>query len=345
MKKNVLTILLALTLMIGFLCGFPLQAISKEKVVKWNLNVWGGPRAYTAPIEKWAKDMAKYTNGKWQIKIQYGGVLSPPKETLDGIKAGMYEATMFAAAYHPAKVPLHRIMELPFISPGENSEILLMQYAMHEHPAFKKELLRWGAVPLIPAAIPTYHLMGNKAIRSVEDFKGVRVRIGGDIAKVLRKFGAVPTMVPAPQTYEALSRGTVDLVGLAYTFAYGSFKIHEVSKYMNIPMTLGVVCGPVVASKTAYDALPKEFKKIHRVWYDQSPYVYAAEYAKVDRKWESIFKKKLQYIQFPASERAKLVARAQPVYDAWVAEMEKKRLPGKEVMEYYLKKRKEISGY
>jgi len=73
--------------------------------------------------------------------------------------------------------------------------------------------------------------------------------------------------------------------------------------------------------------------------------VYAAEYAKVDRKWEKIFRKKLQFIQFPASERAKLVAEAQPVYDAWVKETEKKGLPGKEVMEYYLKKRKEIAGY
>lgn len=345
MKKKAVNILLTLVLTIGFLYAFPSQAISKEKVVKWNLNVWGGPRAYTAPIEKWAKDMAKATNGKWQIKIHYGGVLAPPKEALDGIKAGMYEASMFAVAYHPGKVPLHRVMELPFISPRENLEILRMQYAMWEHPAFKKELLKWNAVPLLPAAIPTYHLMGNKAIRSVEDLKGARVRIGGDIAKVLRKFGAVPTMVPAPQTYEALSRGTVDLVGLAYTFAYGSFKIYEVSKYMNIPMTLGVVCGPVVANKTAYDALPEEFKKIHQAWYVQCPDVYAEEYAKVDRKWEPIFKKKLQYIQFPSSERAKLVAKAQPVYDAWVAEMEKKRLPGKEVMEYYLKKRKEIAGY
>lgn len=345
MQKKYVAVLLTLTLMVGFFCAFPSQAISAKKVVKWNMNFWGGSRGWTKPAEQWAKDMERYTNGRWQIKIHFGGVLSPPKEVLDGIKAGMFEATGFCTAYTPAKTPLHRVMDLPFISATETVHNQKLMKKLWEHPALKKELLKWNAVPLLPAGLPTYHLMGNKAIRTVADLKGARIRIGGDQAKVLKQFGAVTMIVPAPEVYESIARGTIDLVGLPYTYALGSYRIHEVSKYLNIPMTLGTMVCPIVANKDAWDALPEEFKKIHQVYYDLAPVVWADEYNIADAKWLPIFKKKLEFIDFPASERAKLVGKAEDIYKKWVAEMEKKGLPGQDVFDYFLKIRKEIVGY
>ena len=344
-RNKYVAILLTVFITIGFFYAFPSQAVSEEKIVKWNLNLWGGSRAWTKPMEQWAKDMGRYTNGKWQIKLHYGGVLAPPKEVLDGIKAGMFEATGLCAAYTPAKAPLHRVLELPFIAPTETMHIQQLMHALWEHPALKKELLKWNAVPLLPAGLPTYHLMGNKALRSVKDLKGTRIRIGGDIAKVLKQFGAVTMIVPAPEVYESISRGTIDLVGLPYTYALGSYKIFEVSKYLNIPMTLGTMNCPVLASKTAWDALPEAWKKIHKVWYDLAPYVWSEQYAKADRKFIPIFQQKQEFIEFPASERAKLVAKAGDIHEKWIAEMEKKGLPGRDVYNFLLKKRKEIAGY
>jgi len=345
MQKKYVAIMLTLTILIGFFCAFPSPAISEQKVVKWNLNVWGGPRGWTFPIEDWARDMGKHTNGKWQIKIHYGGVLAPPKEVLDGIKAGMFEATGVCAGYTPAKTPLHRVFELPFIGATSTAHNQLLMKALWEHPAVVKELLEWNAVPLLPGGLPTYHLMGNKKLKSVADLKGARIRIAGDIAKVLKEFGAAPTMVPAPELYETLARGTIDLAGFPYTYAFGAYKIFEVSKYVNIPMTLGTMNCPVVANKDAYDALPEEWKKLHKVWYDNAPYVWAFYYAEADAKWEPIFRKKLEFVEFPASERAKLVAKAEAIWEKWVKEMEKKGRPGRDVLNFFLKKRKEIAGY
>ena len=49
-------------------------------------------------------------------------------------------------------------------------------------------------------------------------------------------------------------------------------------------------------------------------------------------------------IDFPSSERDKIVAKAEAVYDRWVKAREKQGLPGKEILNYYLEKRKEITG-
>ena len=80
-------------------------------------------------------------------------------------------------------------------------------------------------------------------------------------------------------------------------------------------------------------------------WYRKSPEVWAAEYQAADDKWIPIFKKTVEFIDFPRSERDKLVAKAEDFYKAWVTAREKEGLPGKDVLDYYLKKRKELTGY
>jgi len=49
-------------------------------------------------------------------------------------------------------------------------------------------------------------------------------------------------------------------------------------------------------------------------------------------------------VEFPVTERKKLVVKAQEVYDAWSAAREKEGLPGKEILEYYLRKREDLIG-
>jgi TRAP-type C4-dicarboxylate transport system substrate-binding protein len=343
--KRYVVILCSLIIMVGFLLTLAPKAISAQKVINWNFSLWGGKRAWSAPLHDWAADMEKKTNGRWKIKLHYGGVLAPPKENYDGIKAGMFEAAGICSAYTPGKNPLHTVSELPFIAPNENKDIIQMMVELWKLPALKKELLKWNAVPLLPSALCQYHLMGNKPVRTVEDLKGARIRIGGLQAKVLKEFGAVPTLVPAPEVYEAVSRGTIDLVGFPWTYSYGSYKTYEVSKYVSLPMSLGTMSCFYIANKNAWDALPEEFKKYHMEWYYKSPAIWHAEFKKADDKWIPIFKKRLEFIDFPKSERDKLVAKAEEVYERWVKAREKEGLPGKDVLNYYLGKRKELIGY
>ena len=343
-RKRYVVVLCSLAIMVGFLFTLPPKAISAEKTINWNLSIWGGKRAWTKPLHEWTAAMENKTNGRWKIKIHYGGVLAPPRENLDGIRAGMFEAAGICCAYHPGKLPLHTVAELPFIAPDENIHIFKMVAELWKHPAIKKELLKWNAVPLLAGGLCQYHLMGKKAVRTAEDLKGKRIRMGGEIGKLLKAMGAVPTLVPAPEVYEATSRGTVDLIGFPYTYAYGAYKVHEVSKYVTVPISLGTMNCPFIANKDAWDALPEEFKRYHMEWYDKAPAVWAAEYKKADDKWLPIFRKRLEFIDFPASERDKIVAKAGVFYEGWVKAKEKKGLPGREIFNYYLKKRKEITG-
>ena len=101
----------------------------------------------------------------------------------------------------------------------------------------------------------------------------------------------------------------------------------------------------LIANKDAYAALPEEFKKYHREWYNNAPEIWAAQYKNADDKWLPVFKEKLDFSVFPASERDKLIAKSEEVYETWVAAREKEGLPGRDILDYYLKKRNEIAGY
>jgi len=344
-RKRYVVILCSLVILGGFLLALPPQAISAGKVINWNFSLWGGKRAWSAPLHEWAADMEKKTNGRWKIKLHYGGVLAPPRENYDGIRAGMFEAAGICAAYTPGKNPLHTVSELPFIAPNENRHIIQLMVELWKHPALKKELLKWNAVPLLPSALCQYHLMGNSPVRKVEDLDGKRIRIGGEIAKVLQQFGAVPTLVPAPEVYEAVSRGTLDLVGFPWAYGYGSYKTYEVSKYVSLPISAGTMSCFYIANKDAWDALPEEFKKYHMEWYNRSPEIWHEEFKKADDKWIPIFKERLEFIDFPFSERERLVGEAEAVYEDWVKRMQEQRLPGRDVLNYYINKRKELVGH
>jgi len=343
-KRFIIT-LCPLTVMIGFLFTPTPEAISPEKTITWNLSLWGDKRAWTAPLHAWTTDMRRKTNGRWDIKLHYGGALAPPRENYDGIKAGMFEAAGICAAYTPNKNPLHTVSDLPFITPKKNRDIIKMLFELWKHPALKEELLKWNAVPLLPSGLCQYHLMGNKPVRTVEDLDGARIRVGGGIARVLKEFGAFPIMVPASEVYEAVLRGDIDLAGLPWTYGYGSSKIHEVSIYVSLPISLGTISNFYIANKDAWDALPEEFKKYHMEWYDKSPEIWAAEYKKTDDRLIPIFKEYLEFIDFPAWERNKLAAKAEAVYERWVKAMEIQGLPGRDVLNYYLRKRNAMEAF
>lgn len=72
-------------------------------------------------------------------------------------------------------------------------------------------------------------------IRSIEDFKGRRMRLpGGMVAEVFQAAGAKTTMLPGSQIFPALERGTIDVadyVGPAINYALG---FHKVTRYISM---------------------------------------------------------------------------------------------------------------
>ena len=297
----------------------------------------------THPIADWAKDMGELTDGRWEVEVHYGAVLAPAKEALDGLKAGLFEMVLNASHYAPGKHPLLTVDHLPFMTPPTIKQKGEWGDAIARHPEVQKELARWNAKFLFHAPLSSYEFMGTKAIRTVEDLDGVRMRIDALAGKVLEEFGLVPTMVSPSEMYIALERGMLDSISLPWTYTYGSYKLYELSPYATIGVDLKGAGMNVVVAQDAWDALPDEWKKLaefsaRKAWDRYDKYNMEA-----DMKWLPTFRDAgVEIINFPAEERAKILAKAEGTWEEWVKDMESKGLPGREFLDFAIAKRNEI---
>jgi TRAP-type C4-dicarboxylate transport system substrate-binding protein len=314
---------------------FAATPASAQQKTLWNHNVFGPPRAVTAGIETVADIYKKASNGDFEIRIAYGAALGPERQAPEAIKAGGYEGGMMCVGYYPNKVPLLSVLELPFLAPRNLADNAKVNEAVLNHPLIAKEMAdRWNIKYFAPTFLPAYEFMGNKRIASVDDMKGVKMRISGLNAKALQVFGAVPTMVTAPEGYTALERGTIDSFGLPYSYTFGAYKLYEVSKYVTEGMAMsGLVCFQGV-SLSAWNKLPDDLKSKLTQAREKATAALLEAYKKADEKWIPVFKEKLEVTQFPPAERAKLQAGANEIWEAWVKEQQAAGRPGREVLNF-----------
>ncbi len=317
--------------------AFSFGAVSSAQAEKsvWNFNIWGGKRAFTAGIESLKTDLEKAGGGDFELKINYGDALGPRRQNPENIRVGAFEAGQLCVGYYPGKLPLLSVMELPFLLPRDLQQRANVEMEVLQHPAIVEEMAkRWNMRFFGPAFLPAYEFMGNKRIETTADMKGVKMRISGLNAKALQVFGAVPTMVTAPDGYNALDRGTIDSFGFPYSYAFGAYKLYEVSKYVTEGLGMsGFMCLQTVnidawnkTPKAVRDAVPgAQMSAIKKM---------ITAYTTADKKWIPLFHEKLEVVKVDPSVRAELASGAGKIYMEWAKEQDGKGRPGTELLNY-----------
>ncbi|MCB1511004.1 MAG: TRAP transporter substrate-binding protein DctP [Hyphomicrobiaceae bacterium] len=300
-----------------------------------NFNIYGPKRAVTRGIETVVAGLNAAANGKVELKIHYGGALGPAKQAPESIKTGGYEGGQLCVGYYPNKLPLLSVMELPFLLPSDLALNAKVQRAVMGHPAVVKEMAgRWNMKYFAPAFLPAYEFMGNRKIEKAADFKGVKVRISGLNAKALQVFGAVPTMVTPPEGYTALERGTIDSFGFPYSYAFGAYKLYEVSKYSTEGVGLGGFMCFQAISLSAWNKIPEAARKLVPDLQAKATDALIKAYAAADAKWIPVFKKRLEVSQFPEAERAKLAEGAAKIWQEWAKQQDARGRPGSQILAF-----------
>ena len=108
-------------------------------------------------------------------------------------------------------------------------------------------------------------LHSNKAVRKVEDFKGLTVRtsgLGGTL--FLEAIGATPIQASITEAASLLSKGVVDAVLLPYEIV-PAYKLHELTKF-HVTLEGGrrfqVQTFMFAMNRARYDKLPADLKKV-----------------------------------------------------------------------------------
>lgn len=305
--------------------GFTAPASAAEvegPAVFWKLSTWGKERAFTTGVEYLAEQLAAKTDGKFQLKIFYGEQLSKAKENLDGLKSNSFEAAMICNFYHPGKNPALMVLTLPFLPMTDFDIAAKIREGIYKHPALVDEMAAWNAMYYGSSHLPQYEFLGRgDAPKTLDGWKGLRVRAGGGVGLAMEKLGAVRQSMPATEVYTAIQRGTADAVSFPYTYAHGAYKIDEVADWYTTNLAPGTSDCPILFSKTAYDALPAQYQELLMSLRSGMDEVYKEAYAAADAKYLPRFAERLEGVTYDDATRAEFQKVAgQPVWDEWVAD-------------------------
>lgn len=294
--------------------------------VEWKHSLWGKRRANTEGIEKVNEFIKERTGGKFSIKIGYGEVFSKGQENLDGIKVGAFESADICNFYHPGKTPAWMVMSLPFVPISNLYVARDVGDAMLKHPALIKDLEQWNAQPFYFIILPQSEFLGKgKPPKTLDDWKGLRLRAGGGLGDAMRILGAVPSTVPATEVYTAMERGTIDGAAFPHTYAHAAYQIHTVASWFTNNMNPSASGCGVAVSKAAYAKLPPQYQKLLE---EAKPAAYQAmidAYGKADAENLPVFRKKLTEVLYSPEQLKEFQAKAgKPVWDKWIADNQAK---------------------
>ena len=239
-------------------------AIAKDKI-KWKMvTCW--PKNFPAlgtGVQRIVDEIYAMSDGRLDIKIYSAGELVPAFEVFDAVRAGTAEMGHDAPYYWIAKHPA-----IPFFTtlPGG--------LTAHEHAAW---LNFGGGQELWDELYSTFNLKGflagtggcnvggwfQKEINSLDDLKGLRMRIPGLGGEMLSRIGGVPVNMPGGEILPALQSGVLDAAEWVAPYNDMAFGFHKIAKYYYAPgMQEPGSALALTLNLSAYNDLPNDLKHI-----------------------------------------------------------------------------------
>jgi len=216
-------------------CG-PADAPSRE-TFEWNLvTSWPpGLPGLGVGVEHLAERIEKASNGRLKIKVFAGGELVPALEVLDAVSRGTVQMGHDSAYYHRGKVPAAQYFTtIPF---GQTvHEINAWMYYGGGLELWRELYEPFNVIPF-PAGNTGVQMAGwfNKEINSVEDLKGLKMRIPGMGGEVMQRAGATQITVPASEIFTSLQTGAIDAAEWVGPYNDLSLGLHKAARYYYYP--------------------------------------------------------------------------------------------------------------
>jgi TRAP-type mannitol/chloroaromatic compound transport system substrate-binding protein len=213
--------------------------------------------------EVFARTVSDMTDGRFQIQVFAPGEIVPGLQAADAVTNGTVECCHTSSYYYWGKDPTFAFgTAVPF---GLNCR---MQNAW---------MYEGGGIDLLNAFYKKYNIYGlpggntgaqmggwyAKEINSPEDYRGLKIRIGGFGGAVIARLGAVPQQLPGSEIYSALEKGALDAVEWVGPYDDDKLGIQNVARYYYYPgWWEGQAMLHFFINLEKWNALPKAYQAI-----------------------------------------------------------------------------------
>src|SRR6202795_3218156 len=160
--------------------------------------------------ETMVKLVAEATDNKFQIQTFAGGEIVPGLQVVDAVQNGTVECGHTASYYYFGKDPTFAFGTS--VAFGPNARLNQGWWTLGGGKEVLNEFYKKYNCTALLAGNTGCQMGGwfRKEINTVDDLKGIKMRIGGFPGRVLQKLGAVPQQIAGGDIYPALEKGTID---------------------------------------------------------------------------------------------------------------------------------------
>ncbi|MEO0972534.1 MAG: TRAP transporter substrate-binding protein DctP [Pseudomonadota bacterium] len=231
-----------------------------KMVTTWPPNL---PGLATGGANFVAKALEQMSGGRIEVSVYGGGELVPPFEVFDAVSSGTAELGHGAAYYWKDKSEAAQLFTcVPF---GMNPQEMNAWLYFGEGLDLWRELYAPFDVIPHPAGNTGVQAGGwfNREINSVDDLKGLKMRIPGLGGEVLRRAGGVPVSLPGGEIFTALQTGSIDATEWVSPYNDLAFGLHNAAKYYYYPGWHEP--GPTlecIVNRRAWESLPSDLQHI-----------------------------------------------------------------------------------
>ena len=287
------------------------QGGDTNKVYRWKMvTTWPANfPIFQESADRFAEDVRVMSNGRMQIQVFAGGELVPPLQTFDAVSQGSVELGLGSPYYWAGKIPAAQFFStVPFGMTARGMHAWVNHGGGLE---LWRELYKPFHVIPFPMGNSGVQMGGwfNKKIDTLDDLKGLRMRIPGLGGKVLKMAGGNPVLMAGGEIYTALERGIIDATEWVGPFHDLRLGLNRAAKYYYYPgwHEPGTEF-ELLVNTDKWQELPDDLKKmVETAASSTSEWVYSAmEYYNSKALLELRMHQNVEIVEFPDEVLKKL---------------------------------------
>ncbi len=246
----------------------PPAPVAGSPTIKWRLassfpksldTIYGAAEVLTQRI-------AELTDGKFEIRVFAGGEIVPAFGVLDAAQQNTVECCHTCGYYYHGKNKAFSIdTAIPF---GLNARQMNGWYYYGDGLTLSREFFAKYSLINFPGGNTGTQMGGwfRKEVKTLDDLKGLKMRIPGFGAEVFSALGAVPQALPGGEIYPALERGAIDAAEWVGPYDDEKLGFYKVAKFYYYPGWWEP--GPQISfyvNKEQWEKLPKTYQAAFEV--------------------------------------------------------------------------------
>lgn len=246
-------------------------------------NLYGRGTAFGALYEELGANIGKLSNGKIKVQVLYSGEGVGTTGLLSAASSGLITMAAPFQSMHAGEFPAG-VVEIGL--PGGTADTDELGSLFHDKgwaPILTEAYGKHGLVWLEPYIQPPVYVITKKEIKSIEDFKGLKLRAPGAYGKFLRNLGASPVSLAWGEIYTSLATGVIDGSIGSNMIDHRDGNHVEVAKYMYKLPLAGAQVLPILVNQKAWDKLSDELKEAVR----EATILHAKAQLEKSKQWES----------------------------------------------------------